>query len=216
MDQKLINHIQNVIFKAISKNDIFEEFIKILNDNYNKPCQTIQDIKNVQNTKLKGDIFEHFCYLYGTKCLNLKMFFIKDMPYTYLAKLNMQKNDLGIDLIGIDNNNNYYAFQVKYRKPNKYKSKTIIGWKDLSTFFALVLKIDGFHRHVVFTNVDGVRHIGGKSNKDQTIAKGTLQNIKYEDWLKMANIKGHILNVNNAQLSIEEIRKKRIERLEKV
>jgi len=209
MNQIYIDHIKQSIKTVINKNQniIFDELIKIMFDYSEKPCHNLQDLQKNTNKKIKGDIFEHFCYLYGIHIMNLKMYFLKDVDSVLRQTLKITKNDMGIDLIGVDDKNNYYAFQVKFRKPSS--KITQVGWKELSTFYAMVLKCNTFHKHVVFTNCNGIRHIGDKSEKDLTIAIGTLRKLNSFDYCKIIDVKFEDKK-NEEIINVDDVRNKRL------
>jgi hypothetical protein len=181
--------------------NIFDRVMEKCQFYYDRPAHSLAEIKDKMNTKLKGDIFEHFSYLYMIHVYGLsEVWLLKDIPLTHLTHLRLKRQDLGIDLIGKDNLNNWYAIQAKYRRPNKYKPKNILGWKMLSTFQAIVSNSGPWKKHIVITNADYIRHVGkGKGPKDKSICLKTLQNITPLEWERMAGLKGHILQeVNNS------------------
>jgi len=208
-------YLSNELVKSISKPKIImiDELINICESFYNKPAHNLQDLKN-RNTKLKGDIFEEFCYRYMKICYQLKeVWYYKDVPIEIKEELNLTKNDMGIDFIGINNKNEYYAIQAKYRKRKKGK-KTGITWKQLSTFYALALKTGPYKKHIVFTNADYVRHIGKKTKLDQTINYNVLSKVSHFDWMKIANydesFDESFDESLDESLSLEQIRLKRL------
>jgi hypothetical protein len=162
---------------------------------YDRPVHSLSEIKEKMNTKLKGDIFEHFALKYLTHVCGLsEVWLLKDLPNEHLDTLQLKRQDLGIDLVARDNKGEWYAIQAKYRKSNKYKLKNILGWKTLSTFQAMVTKSGPWKKHIVITNAHYVRHVGnGKGPKDKSICLGTLQNIKPHEWERMIGITGHAL-----------------------
>jgi len=221
------NYLSQQLAISISKPNVnmVDELINICESFYNKPAHNLQDLKN-RNTKLKGDIFEEFCYRYMKTCYKIKLnqvWFYKDVPEDIKEKLNLTKNDMGIDFIGTDQDGEYYAIQAKYRKRNKGK-KTGVTWKQLSTFYALALKTGPYKKHIVFTNADFVRHIGKKTKLDQTINYNSLSKINHFDWMKIANftskesddLKSDIDNLKeesdnlNKVLTREQLRLKRL------
>ena len=226
MEKYLSQHLAISISK--SNVEMTDELINICESYYNKPAFNIQELKN-RNTKTKGDIFEEFCYRYMKICYQLdKIWFYKNVPLDIKNKLNLTKNDMGIDFIGLDEKGEYYAIQAKYRKRNKNK-KTGVTWKQLSTFYALALKTGPYKKHIVFTNADYVRHIGKKTKLDQTINYNSLKKINHFDWMKIANFskdsnilkqddnilgqKENKLSSNSdetTQLTMEQIRLKRL------
>jgi predicted helicase len=209
------NYLSQQLAISISKSNVnmVDELINICESYYNKPAHNLHDLKN-RNTKLKGDIFEEFCYRYMKECYQLKqVWFYKDVPSDIIEKLNLTKNDMGIDFIGVNEEDEYYAIQAKYRKRNKDK-KTGITWKQLSTFYALALKTGPYKKHIIFTNADFVRHIGKKTKQDETINYNSLNKINHFDWMKIANYSTDILekedHSDNKILTKEQIRLKRL------
>jgi len=211
-------HLSNELAKSISKVNVnmVDELINICENFYNKPVHNLQDLKK-RNTKLKGDIFEAFCYRYMKCCYGLTdIWFYKDIPEEIKMKLNLGKYDMGIDFLGRDDKDNYYAIQAKYRK-RKTGKKTGITWKQLSTFYALALKTGPYIKHIVFTNADYVRHIGKKTKKDQTINYNKLKKIDHFKWMEMANLNNieEDSELEESKLSLEEMRLKRLIYFEK-
>ena len=195
-----------------------EKIISICESFYNKPVHTLQDMKN-RNLKSKGDIFEEFCLLYMKQCYKLKeVWLLKDIPVEIRKKLNLEKRDFGIDIVGIDSKDRYYAIQAKYRK-RKSDKKISVTWKQLSTFYALCARTGPFHKHIVFTTANYVRRIGKKDDKDDTIGITKLKKINHFDWIQMsANElelkKDNIIinkSIENSKLTINELRQKRID-----
>lgn len=222
MQETMIRQIQGYIQQSLNDTNTFDAFIDRCKWYYDRPAHSLQEIKSKESTKVKGDIFEHFAYLYFAKVKKYDVWFLKDLPKDLREKLGLQKVDLGIDLIAC-NKGRYYAIQVKYRKPNKYKSKTVLGWKQLSTFYGLVSKTgpdsDGqqstWVKHIVFTNADYIRHVGKKGPKDWSICKGTLRGIKRDKWESMMGFEGHKLSEESKpkKLTPEELREARLKAL---
>lgn len=199
-------------------------------DSYLEYCERLEPAHNLQelkdrNTKKKGDRFEHFCCMYMTHCYKIKMrhvWLLQDVPLEIRDRIGLLKQDLGIDIVCEDLDGLLYAIQVKYRchKPNK---KTVIGWKELSTFYALAMRlgtfvesnttfVPAFKKHIVFTSADRVRHVK-RSPFDETIAYRKLCNMSYFDWI---NINGDTtpslpqVATDQKILSQEQLRKKRL------
>lgn len=82
----------------------------------------------------------------------------------------------------LEEGNTYSAVQVKYRYHNKYKSKNVLSWKQLSTFYSWVHRTGPYKKHIIFTNADYTRHVGIKDPKDKSICIGTLRKIKHDHW----------------------------------
>jgi len=222
MNPIMIHQLEGYIQSSLESINTFDDFIRQCQFYYDRPAHSLQEIKSKESTKVKGDVFEHFAYLYFSKVKGYETWFLKDLPKELRKELGLQKVDLGIDLVA-KNRNNYYAIQVKYRKANKYKSKTVLGWKQLSTFYGLVSKTgpssDGqgstWVKHIVFTNADYIRHVGKKGPKDWSICLGTLRGIKRDKWESMMGFVGHKLQDKKIKkLSIEEMREARLKAID--
>ena len=66
--------LQKQLYKIFLKspNNLFDDFISECQLFYNKPAHNLLELKQIKNTKIKGDIFEEFCVLY---LLNIKKYF---------------------------------------------------------------------------------------------------------------------------------------------
>ncbi len=217
---KLINY-------SLSINDV----INICDSYYQKPAHSISELK-LRNQKIKGDIFESFCYLYLINIYKLdKVWYISQLPIELQQRLNLTTNDMGIDLIGQDSEENYYAIQAKFKKRTGSR-KVIVSWKQLSTFYALCLKTGPYKKHIIITTADYVRHVGKKTEKDETIGYNKLSKISHFDWIKLSNYyqqsnkkvyttndENNIDQANdnkqNNNLSLKELREKRLSYFEK-
>ncbi len=202
MDDQVLTYIKFLISQSLTEvnnDNMFDRVIGKFQSHYNRSVHSLTEMRNRDSTKVKGDIFEHFCWLYLTHCYSCRqerlthVWLLNDLPTEIHQKLNLGRQDLGIDLIGLDGQGQYYAIQAKYRKRNSYRQKTGIPWKQLSTFYALVTKTGPYHKHVVMTNVDYVRHIGKKTPNDQSICLGSMRKITYSQWLAMSGDQGQIL-----------------------
>lgn len=198
----------------LSEGNIFDAFIKRCQLYYDRPAHSISEIKDSQSTKVKGDVFEHFAYMYFSRVKKWKVWFLKDLPKEIRDKLKLAKVDLGIDLIAQDQEK-FYAIQAKYRKQNT-RSKTVLGWKQLSTFYGIVSKTGPWKKHIVFTNADYIRHVGTKTILDKSICLGTLRGIKRHEWEEMMGFVGHKLSSDCPKLTPEQIREKRLLLLDKI
>ena len=129
--------LQKEMSKLIASSDnSINKIVNICEKFYNKPVNNLQDMKN-RNLKSKGDIFEYFCQLYMEKCYKLKnVWLLKEIPDSIRKELNLNSQDFGIDLVGVDYNDRYYAIQAKYRK-RKSDKKVCLTWKQLSTFYVV-------------------------------------------------------------------------------
>ena len=186
--------------------NLFDQFIIECQKYYEKPAHTLLEIKQRDNKKIKGDIFEEFCVLYlkHVKKYN-NVWLLKNVPDEILIQLNMKRQDMGIDLI-VEHDHIFYAVQCKYKKGG-YK-KNILSWKQLSTFYALCMRTGPFEKYIVMTNCDYTRHQGERTNADVSICLKTFQNINKDQWLEMCNKHGQCLTLNAPK--IENLRELRL------
>jgi hypothetical protein len=72
---------------------------------------------------------------------------LENVPDDVLAGLALKRPDVGIDII-CEKGGKYTAVQCKYKKHVSHK-KNVVTWKQLSTFYALVLRwlLGEVHRH---------------------------------------------------------------------
>lgn len=212
--------INELLSKGLESDVLMDKLLERFKMHYDKPVSSIADIKFRENRKVKGDVLETFCQIYFEN-INTKegnpfytfVWLLDEVPSQVRGDLGLSKRDLGIDLILKDIRGNYYAVQVKYRSHNGYKSKNVIGWKQLSTFYALCNRTGGdkgYVKHIVFTNANYIRHVGKKDPKDKTYAIGTLRKIKKDHWLRMVGNKGMKLSNGTITFSKEQIREARL------
>ena len=122
----------------------FYEFIEDIDDF----DDFFERIVNLEDKKLKGDLFEYFAKLYfellpSNKKQYEHFYLYADIPAKIKKYTKLPTKDKGIDGILIDYNNNIYAVQIKFRSDRK-----IIPFGDLATFPALAFGT-------------GVEHISG-------------------------------------------------------
>lgn len=213
MNPEIIAYIETEINREFNRGDenLFDKFIGIAERFYNKPVSTIADLKK-RNNKLKGDFFEHFCLKYLKECYGLSQVWLyKDLPIDIRNKLNLTKRDMGIDLIGIDDNGEYYAVQAKWRKLGK--RKVCIPWKHLSTFYALATRSGPYKKYIVITNAHYVKKVGNNP-KDETICLSKLRKITREQWMKIGNIKENKVVLDpftkSGEMNLDYLRNKRL------
>lgn len=215
--------LQNILYTIFLRSpvNLFDEFISECQKWYEVPAHSFVEMRKRDNKKIRGDIFEEFCVLYLKYIKSYdNVMLLKEVPSELLEKLSIKRRDMGIDLI-VEHNNNYYAVQCKYKK-NKTKRKNIVSWKALSTFYALCLRSGPWTKYIVMTNCDYAKHEGTKSEKDLSLCLKTFQNIDKDNWLKMCNLNGNILNngINDCNENIliktcEEIKTQEIKETKK-
>jgi hypothetical protein len=120
-----------------------------------------------------------------------------------LIQLSLKRRDMGIDII-VRHLGEWYAVQCKYKTPSGKKS--YITWSALSTFYAMCLRTGPWTKYIVMTNCDYTRHQGPKGPKDLSICLGGFKATSQEEWLKMCNIEGNVLEAPSN--SVEILRQK--------
>ena len=215
MNPVTIAQLESYIQSSLqSDENIFDYFIEQCRLYYDRPAHSIGEIKNKLSKKVKGDVFEHFAYLYFSKVKGWDTWFLKDLPSEIRTQLKLAKVDLGIDLVARESfgakGDKWYAIQAKYRKKGS-KPKTVLGWKQLSTFYGIVSKTGEWTKHIVFTNADYIRHVGTKTIKDKSMCIGTLRGIKRHEWEAMLGHQGYTVSEEKSKkLTVEELREKRL------
>lgn len=210
------DHITSTI--EYTNGNRFDYFIALCQAQYDKPAHTLIEMRDRQNKKLRGDLFELFCkeYLKNVCWISFENVWLwNEIPESIRQSLGLNTRDDGIDLVAIDTQKRYYAIQSKYRKIRAEKTKQFIGWKQLSTFYSLSYRIGKFYKHIVMTNVDGVRHVTKKTNKDISICKKRFQKMTYWQWKNM-KCSSDTLTGSNPTIPNEDIRLKRLTYYNKV
>ena len=199
-----------------SPTNLFDAFIAECQTWYDQPAHTFTEMRTRDNKKIRGDIFEDFCVLYLKHVRKYNQVWrLADVPDDVLGGLGLKRPDMGIDIL-CEFGGRYTAVQCKYKKHTGYKSKTIVTWKQLSTFYALCLRTGPWDKYVVMTNCDYVRHMGKKTPKDVSICLKTFQNITRDQWFSMCGITSNPVVDPTAPpkvvLTAEEVRAARLAR----
>ena len=218
--EKLIR--DSYIYSLKENKNTFDVLEYNISNIYNKPCTNLYELRQkANNKKEKGDLFEEFCkiYLISLKKYN-NVWLLKDVPNDILNKLGLKRVDMGIDII-CNKEEEYYAYQVKFRKNNG--KKRILSWKTVSTFYALCFNTGPWKNCYVITNCDYVKH-GTNNFKQRSICLQTFRNISNDLWIKMYSNLNSELNTNddnkketenmqeNININLDELRKARLKR----
>lgn len=193
-----INELQEVLYKIYlrSPQNLFDEFISECQKWYESPAHTLNEMRNRDNKKIRGDIFEAFCVLYLKYAKGFQnVWLLKEVPPEILEKLTMKRQDMGIDIVVEMSDGSFIAVQSKYKKGSGFR-KNILSWKSLSTFYALCLRTGPWAKYIIITNCLYTRHQGKKTPQDVSYCLKTLQNISKRDWLKMCQISGEKLGTD--------------------
>jgi hypothetical protein len=176
--------LTSTVATSSSQTNIFDEFIKQLEQYYTRSVSSLRDIKQRDNKRAKGLAWEIFCrdwLLTDGKFVNVWL--LNDMPADLIAQLKLQKMDNGIDLVG-QTKTGYWAIQCKYRKPTNKRGHTTIPWATLATFVGLCAVSGPWQKQVVMTNLVGVtRKV--KTNNDFSICVGSFRSTSRERWMKL-------------------------------
>jgi len=192
---------------------LFDLFLTECQKWYDQPAHTFTEMRTRDNKKVRGDVFEEFCVKYLKHVRKLKnAWLLKDVPDDLLTKLSLKRPDVGIDIVA-ESDGKYYAVQCKYKKHVSHK-KNVVTWKQLSTFYALVLRTGPWAQYIVMTNCDYCRHMGKKTPKDVSICLRTFQNITKEQWAQMCELEGQPAEpiVPQVALTPEQLREARLAR----
>lgn len=200
---------KQVIVNSLSKpnTNVFDAIIERIEWEYNKPCNSVQELKERENMKKKGDLWEAFCLNWlqpsYDRVLTLSQF-NEEYPDIFQTK-----QDNGIDLIAITSTGKWHAIQCKYRK-TKY-----LNWSTLSTFIALCERTKCFDKYIVITNCKGITNKLIKSPKDKSICYRTLSNTPRDHWLKMVGMTESHQLTGHQPRSPAELRQLRLAHFEK-
>lgn len=196
-----------------SGDNLFDQFLVECQKFYDQPAHTFTEMRTRDNKKIRGDIFEEFCVLYLKHVRGYdQVWRLEDVPDDILGGLSLKRQDMGIDIV-CEKGGRYTAVQCKYKKHTGYKSKTIVTWKQLSTFYALCMRTGPWEKYIVMTNCDYVRHMGKKTSKDLSICLRTFRKITKDQWVRMCELKGDVLVEQPVQkLTPEELRAVRLAR----
>ncbi|MDC0902503.1 DEAD/DEAH box helicase family protein [Gammaproteobacteria bacterium] len=133
------------------------------------------------NDKFKGDVFERLTQAYlltspQYKSVLKNVWMSHEVPSRILDKLNLPREDFGIDIIAQTKDNKFWSIQCKYRS-NQEKALT---YKELSTFAALSF--------VTAKNVSlaVVAHSTSKPVRNRKLLKN-LTEIGLETWLSLTD-----------------------------
>jgi hypothetical protein len=193
---KLKRLLSRVAFEVVGKSDAnpLNLFIRLIED-------------ETKNSKEKGDLFELFsiCYLINfMPSYQLKqLYLLSDLPEQMRIDLGLRTADRGIDIIGVDQQNRYWAIQAKFRgyrnfRPNRYRRSVMVRWSEISTFLALANSTGPYVNNLVITTAKGVSWGGNKKQLNcKTVCYGRLNGISRNWWYFIVQMQGRSLNSVN-------------------
>jgi len=221
MAEKVLKLHTEIIKDLLSKPsppNIFDKYVEELELYFNRKVYNLQELKDRENKKLKGDQWEYFCkdWLIATGRYQ-NVWLLKECPH--FPELTNQDN--GIDLI-CQTKTGFHSVQCKYRS-----GRGKVNWASLSTFIALSERTGKFDKFIVMTNCASITRKLPKSPKDMSICKGSFRGTKREQWIKMiGSYQENILSEEvrtvertspkkSVHLNAEELRKARLAYFEK-
>ncbi len=107
---------------------------------------------------------------------------------------------MGIDIV-VHDKGSFYAVQCKYKKRTEHG----VGWKELSTFYALCMRTGPWKGHIVMTSCRYVSRQGRKTSADVSICLGTLRALTSDQWASMAQTESPPILSAPPELTAEEI-----------
>ena len=133
---------------------LFDTFLTECQKWYDQPAHTFTEMRMRDNKKIRGDVFEDFSVLYLKHVRGYtNVWRLEDVPEHVLGGLGLKRPDMGIDIVA-EKDGKYAAVQCKYKKHTGRKSKNVLSWKQLSTFYALCLRTGPWEKYIVMTNCD--------------------------------------------------------------
>ena len=198
--------------------NLFDAFLERAADLYQMPAHTLLELRQRDNKKVRGDVFEEFCALYLKHVMGYEdVWLLSEVPEDILKGLGLVRKDMGIDII-VRHGGEFYAVQCKYKK--REARKTCVTWQALSTFYALCLRTGPYKKYIVMTTCDYTRHQGKKTAADTSICVGSFRKITGDQWLRMCSA-GVVAGAGAAAaaaaaapLTPEELRQKRLQYFE--
>lgn len=195
-------HKQVIESNLNQETNIFDAIVQAIEYEYSKPARTIQAMKDRDNMRRKGDLWEHFCRDW-LQVIYKQVLFLDEFNAVY-PNVFINKQDNGIDLIAITKTGKWHAVQCKYRK-----AKTL-SWTTLSTFIALCERTRCFEKYVVMTNCKSITRKIPRSPKDKSICYGTLAKTKRDHWLQMIGQANYQTTGPAKRLTLEDLRAARL------
>ena len=169
-------NIKSIISSEIQYEDIFDRFVKKLSST---SCCDIKSLN--QKKKFVGDLWEHFCCLYLENILGWTAKRLNECDDKLISSLHLRRQDVGIDIIAIDNLGNNIAIQCKYRCTCKK-----ISWREIATFDALCMRTGPWNKCIVMTTSKNLQREGLKKPQDIFWGQTHFKSLQRHEWLKIA------------------------------
>lgn len=180
--------VEQIITSALSTDgNVFDAFADACCSNPAR-VSSLAELRQQQNQKRKGDLFEAFCVLYLEKIAGFKhAWLLGQVPAHVRQAMRLGTQDMGIDLVAEDEQGAFHAVQCKFRKPVQGR-KNVLPWACLSTFYALCSRTGPWASHIVMTNCDYVKRVGAANEKDRILCLPEFRNVAREQWMTVVGI----------------------------
>lgn len=189
--------------------EVFDSVVRSIESYFSRRVNDLQELKARECKKLKGDVWEEFCYQY---LLSLEKYTSvwkwKEVPPEVKETLGLhRREDNGIDIV-CKQGKKFIAVQCKYRKRGK------VPWSTLSTFVGMCSTTGPWYRCLVMTNCKGVTRKVARREGDVSWCGGTFRKrTPREVWMRMAGFdtEGQKLGGEKVK-SIEEMKLARLKK----
>jgi hypothetical protein len=184
-----------------------DEFKKILSET-NNFSSFENNIRKIENNKIKGDVFEIFANEYINKfiqeiSIDLNSFgtfdFKKYVRFSDLTDIEKDLTDLEINDCGVDGiiflkNKKFSFVQVKFRDRDN------LNWTELSTFLGMCYGLDNLHVPILITNC---QTIPSPLIKRKVKVINNFNNATHKFWNKLKKEYGLIENKKEIEINLE-------------
>lgn len=163
------------------------KYLEVLKKKYNSWRELEAEIEKLSTTKLMGDAFEQFCYLYFVikSCqyqIN-QVYLIKDIPHDLRVKYKLESSDCGVDGLIVTNDGKAIAYQCKFRS-----NRAIPSYDELSKFW-----VEGIHcdYRCTFANCSHITALAQKQENLFNILANDLDSLNEEFFNEFYSLVNH-------------------------
>jgi predicted helicase len=202
--------INSNIIQVLKSSSNFDELMAHINNSIAGEAHCLDDLSKMNNKKLVGDMWERFCALYLKNSKKfVDVFLWRDFPFLNYPQIP-KITDHGIDIICVTKSGQLVAVQCKYR----HTKTGVVGWRELSTFYSLALKLGCFDELIVMTSGKYVKYITRLDN-ETSLCYRNFSKLNSMDFLELCGcsakeIDKNVLPSETQKLSLEELRQYRL------
>lgn len=177
----------------------FDILVRLICKHHERPAHSLVELKEVQSTKAKGDLFELFCarYLRIIKKYD-RVLLLRDLSLDMKRQLNLPGNnaDYGIDIVCFSADGTHSAAQCKFKAPTPpkrvvfRKKNAAIGekivypcvrWQEIATFHALCDASGPWSERITMTTAPYVKRLGGiRKREDKSICCASFRSLSVD------------------------------------